>query len=241
MTSILLMSLFFASLALFVLGILGLIRPGKAWWRSSRKRAGLVMVWSVVALLVTFLLIGVTHQAERDAKEQPTQIAQKDPVSKPELSKQDQPIESEQSSSPEPQSDEDQFTPDQRRAIEFFKQVQDSEEQSQTKDDHQAKCRKNIECWNSVHKALAGSLCQKAIETHLLENTDYEWVQTYEWEPAPRFSTYAWKDEETGVLMYMGSQLLLQNKFGKWERTWYSCDYDSLSFEAVSVTIERDK
>ncbi|SIQ24784.1 hypothetical protein SAMN05880590_102783 [Rhizobium sp. RU35A] len=85
----------------------------------------------------------------------------------------------------------------------------------------QAACKKDLRCWAESVSVDAHVDCARAIQS--LAKWDYQWTDGF---GEPRFSKFQWRDQQKGIVTYMGNRLKLQNGFGAWKHMTYTCDYD---------------
>jgi len=84
------------------------------------------------------------------------------------------------------------------------------------------RCRQDLRCWAKKHKLDAQAACMRPIES--LAKYDYKWIDT--WDIGnPNFSRVRWRNQETGVITYLGDDIKFQNGFGAWIRHTFACTY----------------
>jgi hypothetical protein len=94
----------------------------------------------------------------------------------------------------------------------------------------EAACRADLRCWGERHGVEAEVQCRRPVEG--LARIDFRWTNGW---LTPRFSRFRWRNEEAGVITYIGSEIELQNGFGNWVRHRYECDFDTLAQRPVEV------
>ena len=48
---------------------------------------------------------------------------------------------------------------------------------------------------------------------------------------------FRWKNEDRGILTYIGDKIRFQNGFGAWQDMIYECDYDPSTKSAMDVRV----
>jgi hypothetical protein len=90
-------------------------------------------------------------------------------------------------------------------------------------------CRTDLRCWagKNINSAI---LCREPIEK--LTRFDFKWDDKF---LEGKFSHFRWHNKAAGTVTYLGDKLLLQNKFGAYERMIYECDYDPIGETPLAV------
>lgn len=87
-----------------------------------------------------------------------------------------------------------------------------------------ATCKKDLSCWGDKHISSAVGNCKEPIEK--LANYTVRWTDgTLDM----KFSQFRWKDQQQGVVTYIGDKIEFQNGFGAWQGHVYECDIDPVS------------
>lgn len=96
-----------------------------------------------------------------------------------------------------------------------------------------AACREKLSCWAEEHLIDASLVCDNAVEN--LANYDFEWTDGF---LGMKFTHFRWKDQEAGVVTYIGDQIKFQNGFGAMQNHIYECDYDTIAERPIEVRAE---
>lgn len=96
-----------------------------------------------------------------------------------------------------------------------------------------AACRGELSCWAEEHLIDASVVCDGAVEN--LANYDFEWTDGF---LGMKFTHYRWKDQDAGVVTYIGDQIKFQNGFGAMQNHIYECDYDTVAEQPLEVRAE---
>jgi hypothetical protein len=93
-----------------------------------------------------------------------------------------------------------------------------------------AACRQSLQCWGDRHSVAASVRCPGEIER--LPRFTMEWVDGW---LEPKFSHFRWRDQEAGVVTYVGDRARFQNGFGAWQNVIYECDFDTQNDTVLNV------
>jgi hypothetical protein len=91
-------------------------------------------------------------------------------------------------------------------------------------------CKKTLQCWGEKHDVEASVYCRQPVE--LLAKNNFEWTDGI---LEPKFSHYRWKNQQAGVVTYIGDKIKYQNGFGAWIFHVYECDWDPVAKKVVDV------
>ena len=91
-------------------------------------------------------------------------------------------------------------------------------------------CRRDLQCWGDQHSIAASIYCPEHIER--LGNYAHKWTDGL---LGAKFSSFRWKDMDTGIVTYLGDRIQFQNGFSAWQPHSYSCDYDTLNQTVLEV------
>lgn len=84
-----------------------------------------------------------------------------------------------------------------------------------------ATCRKDLACWAEEKLVTASVHCKDPVEK--LAKFSARWTDgTFDM----KFSHYRWKDQERGIVTYIGDKIEFQNGFGAYQGHIYECDFD---------------
>jgi len=95
----------------------------------------------------------------------------------------------------------------------------------------QAACRQSLSCYGEKYMAAASTYCPGEIER--LSKWDHEWTDGM---LEMKFSHYRWKDQEAGIVDFIGDKLKLQNGFGAWQNVVYVCTFSTSPEMVVEVS-----
>jgi hypothetical protein len=84
-----------------------------------------------------------------------------------------------------------------------------------------AACKQDLACWGNKHSVGAAVKCKRQIER--LAKHAHEWTDGM---LETKMSHFRWKDQNAGVVTFLGDKLRFQNGFGAWTNVVYECDYD---------------
>jgi len=108
-------------------------------------------------------------------------------------------------------------------------EIQKAEERRQIAE-KEAAYRQSLQCWGDKFSITAASECKNHVER--LAKYSYEWTDgIFE----PKFSHFRWKNQEAGIITYIGDKIKFQNGFGAWQNYVYECDFDTNAKIPVSV------
>lgn len=94
-------------------------------------------------------------------------------------------------------------------------------------------CRQSLSCYGEKYMASASTYCPGEIER--LAKWDHEWTDgMLEF----KFSHYRWKDQEAGIVDFIGDKLKLQNGFGAWQNVVYVCTFSTDPEMVLAVSAE---
>lgn len=94
-------------------------------------------------------------------------------------------------------------------------------------------CRNDALCWGKLAHAEAAGPCERRIE--LAAKHQSEWTNGI---LEHRLEPLAWSDENTGVIIFGGDKIKMQNGFGAWTHMIYTCTWDSARKQVVEVGVE---
>jgi hypothetical protein len=100
--------------------------------------------------------------------------------------------------------------------------VQQEPEKAQPPKLSEAECRKDLHCWGEKGFVGASVYCPSKVEQLATHNV--KWTDGF---LEPKFSHYRWKDEEAGIVTFIGNRAEFQNGFGAYTPVIYECDYDN--------------
>lgn len=98
------------------------------------------------------------------------------------------------------------------------------------KEEADANCRKDLQCWAEKHFSSASVYCPQQIER--LAKYDVKWTDGM---LEPKLSRYKWKSKDKGIVSYIGDKIQFQNGFGAFQNHIYVCDVDTTTDQVVSV------
>ncbi|OAM79645.1 hypothetical protein [Devosia elaeis] len=101
------------------------------------------------------------------------------------------------------------------------------------KEAEQAECREELSCWAEEHLLAASFACDSEVER--LARYDFEWTDGF---LGMKFTHYRWRNQDSGIVTYIGDQIQFQNGFGAMQRHIYECDYDTVAERPVEVRAE---
>lgn len=101
------------------------------------------------------------------------------------------------------------------------------------KEAEQAECREELSCWAEEHLLAASFACDSEVER--LARYDFEWTDGF---LGMKFTHYRWRNQDNGIVTYIGDQIQFQNGFGAMQRHIYECDYDTVAERPVEVRAE---
>ena len=129
------------------------------------------------------------------------------------------------------------------KMIEFQKAVEKEKAEEKAKlEEHQrsveekrrkdevAACRQDLDCWGKKFKAKAEVKCEDGIE-HLAKYS-YKWTGGF---LGQKFSLLRWKNQQAGIIIYIGDKIEFQNGFGAWQNYIYECDFDTNTETVLST------
>lgn len=91
-------------------------------------------------------------------------------------------------------------------------------------------CHLDLQCWGDKHFIAASVRCPAHVEK--LAKYSHKWTDgTLD----PKFSSFAWADQEEGTLTYIGDKIQFQNGFGAMQNHTYECDYDPNTESVLDV------
>lgn len=97
-------------------------------------------------------------------------------------------------------------------------------------------CRNDLSCWAEKHFVAASVRCRGPIERSA--NFSMEWTDLwYE----QKLSHFRWRDQEAGVVTYIGDKARFQNGFGAWQNVIYDCDYDTLNDTVMDIRVRAGR
>ena len=101
-----------------------------------------------------------------------------------------------------------------------------------TYDQTKLRCDESLRCWAEKHMFDAAKICSKKIQAQAQYN--YRWTNsTFE----PKFSSYSWKNKNSGSIVYFGDRIEFQNGMGVWQNHHYKCAYQPSIKRAFAVEI----
>ncbi len=111
--------------------------------------------------------------------------------------------------------------------------AEDAVDMAADREAEEAACREDIQCWGDEHVFTAAVACEPIIE-RMAEYT-MEWTDGW---TEPKFGYFRWKDQDAGVVTFMGDKARFQNGFGAWSNVTYECDYDPTNEAVLDIRIE---
>ena len=93
-------------------------------------------------------------------------------------------------------------------------------------------CRDDANCWGKKFMYEANAPCILRIQARLLY--DFDWKN---WGLIERYPIMKWSDKEAGHIMYGGSALMVQNRYGAYEKHLYTCVYDTANERVISASV----
>lgn len=91
-------------------------------------------------------------------------------------------------------------------------------------------CRRDLQCWGDRNTIGATMACQPAVER--LAKHSHKWTDGW---LGTKFPKFRWKDQDAGIVTYVGDRIQFQNAFGAWTHHIYACDYDTINKRVVDV------
>lgn len=101
-----------------------------------------------------------------------------------------------------------------------------------SREEKDAACRQNLQCWADKSTVDAEYDCKDPIERRAMHSV--RWVDDAS---RPKFTRIAWHNQAAGVVTYIGDGVEFQNGFGAYTRYTYACDYDTASKKVDEVRI----
>ena len=85
----------------------------------------------------------------------------------------------------------------------------------------EARCRQTFSCYFRKHELHARSACIRL--TQQSATYAYEWIDGW---AERKFTKQGWGDRQKGTLRLSGNNIRMQNEYGAWKRTNYTCEFD---------------
>ena len=94
-------------------------------------------------------------------------------------------------------------------------------------------CRRDAQCWGEKYDLDAQFVCGPLIERRALYA--HQWTEGL---GGKKFTNWYWAGaSDDGIIEYRGSRLKFQNAFGVWAPMVYSCKYNTMTEEVISVEV----
>jgi hypothetical protein len=94
----------------------------------------------------------------------------------------------------------------------------------------EATCRKDLKCWAEEKLVSASVYCKAPVES--LGKYKAKWTDgTFDM----KFSRYRWKNQEQGIVTYIGDKIEYQNGFGAYQPHIYECDFNPATEKVLDV------
>lgn len=97
-------------------------------------------------------------------------------------------------------------------------------------------CKVSIECWEIKNYYSAAGPCRQEIEAQI--NREYKWTDKIF---SRKFPNAYWPSDDHEEIVYFGSNIMIQNKYGAFEKNTYECSFNPINNKVTAIFIQPPK